>query len=520
MRAPHTKQSTHLRYEIAKLLSYHQGIKSITMDNEGSRNNPAFSRMYSLEARIKSFKNTAVIDGKKFRWPYTVIPYEGMARLGFFYQPYKDTNGGDEICRDAVQCVFCRQVTHDFKDCRSKKKDMIETMTNVLQHHMDANERSCLLSDMKLQALRDVSVELSSVNWKETAVFCNPMSQEAVGVRTFTFESNWHLKGDNLSPQNMSEAGLLRYDSSYTGFEELTEGDVSDACYCIYCKSILGSWQTDDDPILEHYKSCNGGNCFFFEFMRSNHQDDSIIRNLQEKFGITNAESVDETVSLMKDRASPSPHTEEMDAKMDPKDTHDLPSEDEGKEEVLSPPRSPVRKKRLLRKSATKRYFEEENSYYSEAGVDEDKDLVVEFREHVEKARSLGRKNRILDDSNDEFSFSAQGHSTFEIPAMPSFLPSNNFDGVNEDTDEHEENLPSEIASSLEPSKELVDSKSVNRPRLNDLPIDGPLSPDTSLKSSVASTPIHSPKDVVGKKSRSDTEGIEQLRHLQSRKIC
>ncbi|QLL31534.1 hypothetical protein HG536_0B03980 [Torulaspora globosa] len=499
------------------------------MNNGSSITTGGLSPMCSLEARIKSFRNTAIIDGKKYRWPYTVIPFEDMAKLGFFYHPFKDSKLEGEVCRDAVQCVYCKNVTHDFKECRSKKKDITETMTNVLRQHLANDGESCLLSSVKLQALQDVSMEFESVKWEETPVFRDPLGQKATHLRKFTFEMNWNLKSDNLTPQKMSEAGLLRYDSSFTGFEDLTEGQVHDACYCIYCKRLVASWQSHDNPLLEHYKSC-GGNCFFFKTMKADINYSGILQELEDKLANdsfandTDKEPCRATNGLIEKGDAP---LGKIGEENDEREVESLLASgssspaSEGNGQLSSPMKSPIRKKRLLRRSSTKRYFEGDTSNVSEIGADQDKDLVVEFKDHVEKARTVGRKNKILDDSSDDFSFSAQGQSTFEIPAIPVPLAANNFEKVDEETEEHSDVSQSERAASHEQSKESVHSDLQNE-RLNAIPIDGILSPDTSLRSSIASTPIHSPQTGPHKILRRVDQLPEEpqhLRHLRGRKI-
>lgn len=490
------------------------------MDNGSPTDDNGLSPMCNLHTRIKTFRNTAVIDGKKFRWPYTVIPFEGMAKLGFFYCPFKDSKHGDEVCRDAVQCIFCKQITHDFRECRSKKKDTTETMTNVLRHHLATNKEPCLLSELKLRALQDVSIEYGTMNWEETPVFCDPLGQNATDLRKFTFEMNWDLVGDNLSPQKMSEAGLLRYDSSFTGFEELPEIEVRDACYCIYCKRLVGSWQSNDDPLLEHYKSSDGGNCYFFRTMRSDSHYNDTIQYLQEKFAKamdTEHRDVEGGTIQAHDSSLSRSMEQEIDIEVeDPPAMESSPMLANENEQLSSPMKSPTRKRRLLRKSTTKRYFEGDTSNASEMGPDEDKDLIVDIKEHVEKARNVGRKNKILDDSSDDFSFSAQGHSTFEIPAIPTRRPTNNFEKVDENAEEHQEPQPDRTVP-----PRLLNSDTQSGP-LNTIPIDYTLSSDTSLKSSVTSTPIHSPQSGIEESILSVKqlpEEVQYLRHLQSRKL-
>lgn len=58
--------------------------------------------------------------------------------------------------------------------------------------------------------------------------------------------------------------------------------------------------------------------------------------------------------------------------------------------------------------------------------------MVIDFTSHIIKNRDVGRKNAILDDSTDEFSFSNQGHNTFDIPIPTS---SHLLKGIDSDND-------------------------------------------------------------------------------------
>ncbi|GAV56190.1 hypothetical protein ZYGR_0BA00960 [Zygosaccharomyces rouxii] len=331
------------------------------------------SNMLTVDSRIKSFQRTSIVDGKKFRWRYTLIPYESMARLGFFYCPSKDSTTG-AIYKDAVGCIYCRRVTHDLKDCRSKRKDVVETLMSVLRQHWETHEPRCLYSYMKWKILQGFNGD-----WNEDEWFCNPLDPKIKHLFAFTYENNWpHTNELNLNSQRMANAGLVRYDNSFTGFEELMSENDTDACYCIYCKQILGHWQLDDDPLKEHYKASRGGQCFFFS---------KIDRGL--------VESIRDTVEISQE--------------------HNTNEGDDQSVAYSSPQAgsSPLRKKRKLKRNNTQLISDDSDPSYH---LDEAKDLVLNFRAHRERVNELGRKNPILDDSKDEFSFSTHGNSTFEIP--------------------------------------------------------------------------------------------------------
>ncbi|CDH11516.1 uncharacterized protein ZBAI_03302 [Zygosaccharomyces bailii ISA1307] len=343
------------------------------------------SAMLKLEARIRSFQKTSMVDGKKYRWRYTLIPYQAMARLGFFYCPSKEPSSG-RIQKDAVGCVYCRKVTYDFRECRSKKKDVMETLLSVLRQHLRIHTPRCLLAHMKLKILESISKEEVSVDWDRDEFFCDPLQDRVQDLFRLTFEGNWPMDSENLSPRQMARAGLVRYDSSFTGFEELLAEGNSDASYCIYCKKILGHWQPDDDPLKEHFKSSNGGKCLYFSKL-----DKSLVHTLQQNIDTTMKES-----EIHSHSGSASEHS-------------DLSQQLRNN--------SPGKRRRKLKRNFIKMISDDDHDSDPSYHLNEDKDLVLDFESHKQRSNELERKNAILDDSKDEFNFSAHGHSGFEIPS-------------------------------------------------------------------------------------------------------
>ncbi|CDH16520.1 uncharacterized protein ZBAI_08308 [Zygosaccharomyces bailii ISA1307] len=342
------------------------------------------SAMLKLESRIRSFQKMSMVDGKKYRWRYTLIPYQAMARLGFFYCPTKEPSSG-RIQKDAVGCIYCRKVTYDFRECRSKKKDVMETLLSVLRQHLDTHTPRCLLAHMKLKILESISNEEASVDWNRDEFFYDPLQERVQDLFRLTFEGNWPIGAENLCPRQMARAGLVKYDSSFTGFEELLAEGNSDASYCIYCKKILGHWQPEDDPLKEHFKSSNGGKCFYFSKL-----DESLVHTLQQSIDATMKES--ETYSHSGSAFENSDLSQQLRSN------------------------SPEKRRRKLKRNFIKTISDDDHDSDPSYHLNEDKDLVLDFESHKQRSNELERKNAILDDSKDEFSFSAHGHSAFEIP--------------------------------------------------------------------------------------------------------
>lgn len=385
------------------------------------------SNMLTVDSRIKSFQKTSIVEGKKFRWRYTLIPYQSMAKLGFFYCPSRDSRTGI-VYKDAVGCIYCRRVTHDLKDCRSKRKDVVETLMSVLRQHWETHEPVCLYSYMKWKVLQG-----NSGDWNEDEWFCNPLDSKIKDLFAFTYENNWpHDKDLNLSPQRMAEAGLVRYDNSFTGFEEVMSENDTDACYCIYCKQILGHWQLDDDPLKEHFKASRGGKCFFFSKI-----DSGLVESIRDAVDALQESNTNEENNQSMAFSSP---------------------------EVDSPP---LKKKRKLKRNTTQLISDDSDPSFR---LDEAKDPVLNFRAHRERVNELGRKNVILDDSKDEFSFSTHGNSAFEIP-----LPSSKLLQRPDTIAESKSRPGSSSAFFQAQNKE-------SRVDLRDIPIDAELSSDSSFE--------------------------------------
>lgn len=248
------------------------------------------SSMYRLEGRLKSFSETVLVEGKRCRWPYKVIPSQGMSDLGYFYYPIKD-NTEPNLHKDGICCIYCHETTQNFRDCRTNQLNT--TFIKILQKHLDITKgkKICLLSHMRLHILNSINQE-KPLDWSQDEYFCNPRNQDIINFREWTFKNNWKNIGlMNLTTSKMAEAGLLRYDCFplFPGKDLNVEegGEYQDATYCIYCNKIIGSWQLHDDPMWEHYKCCNGGDCYFFQTLQS--QD--IIHRLQTRFSEWKAEN-------------------------------------------------------------------------------------------------------------------------------------------------------------------------------------------------------------------------------------
>ncbi|CCE61812.1 hypothetical protein TPHA_0B01390 [Tetrapisispora phaffii CBS 4417] len=352
--------------------------------------------MHNLETRIKSFESSVTINKKKVRWRFTVIPGKSLARLGFYYSPCKnkDTN---KLDNSAITCVYCKKILFNIASCKSKKRNTLETIINILQAHLTTNEdTNCLSAHLRLLLMKRYQLSknklISNVDWKNDKFFNDPLSIETLEFRKFTYNNDWKYNDkdvQNLSITKLAEAGLMLYDRFLTNFEEdTTVEDIDDVngdfCYCIYCNNIIGSWQEDDDPLEEHFKSSKGPSCYFFKCLESSNQHKSIVEELRKKHKVTNN---DERYS---------------------------------DDEKLLESVAPAKKKIKLTKRTTKMLSNSSEEEEALAITKEpDTSLIINVKEHIKRGKIQQKelKNKILDDSVDDLSFSNVGNESFSLPA-------------------------------------------------------------------------------------------------------
>ncbi|CAI4034487.1 hypothetical protein SMKI_10G2800 [Saccharomyces mikatae IFO 1815] len=455
--------------------------------------------MTKLEDRFKTFQDGVMLDRKKLRWSFKVIPYQAMAKLGFYFDPVVDPKTS-KLRKDSVGCCYCRHRTYDIRECRSKRKDVLETLSNIMRKHLtDSNSKqACLLIYLRNKLLTDHCFHMGVSDWKNDKYFSNPDSENVVSLRKFTFENNWpHNDAQNahqLDIKNMVDAGLVRYNFSVEGLSNpnMDKTLMNDSCYCIYCKQLLQGWSIHDDPVKRHYEVSKNGDCYFFQtrnrFEKKRYgktsiidasetsiKNDEIIATLDEKR--EEDVMVVKSTSQRQDILSRSPsssigppidydnrsnnsviqhntgvlrgtkgghgkqvNVEEKeqinsegvgtflegqsitrDISLDENDTLFMPSTKKVKRPNadLTQLSSPIRKRRKFKRISPRKIYDDDGSDLdnnTNGTESKDKDLVIDFTSHIIKTRDVGRKNAILDDSTDEFSFSNQGHSTFDIP--------------------------------------------------------------------------------------------------------
>lgn len=467
--------------------------------------------MTKLENRLRTFQDGVALEKKKLKWSFKVIPYQAMAKLGFYFDPVIDPKTS-KLKKDSVRCCYCHRQTYNVRDCRSKRKDVLETLSNIMRQHLTVtdNKQVCLLIYLRNKLLTDYSFHMGVSDWKNDKYFSNPDDENVINLRKFTFQDNWpHSGSQNEHPlgiEKMVNAGLMRYDSSIEGLGDpsMDKTLMNDTCYCIYCKQLLQGWSINDDPMSRHYKVSQNGNCYFFQtrnrFERIKNDNDSITKNCEVsptlgengKREVINTKTASQRQCPLFESppSSTGPQLDDYNEKTDisviqhnisvldgaqgenvkrnsVEEKEQINMEngsttlEEGninrdvladKKEVISTPTaketkrpnvqltqssSPIKKKRKFKRISPRKIFDEEDSEHSlnnnsANGDNKDKDLVIDFTSHIIKNRDVGRKNAILDDSTDEFSFSNQGHNTFDIPIPTS---SHLLKGIDSDND-------------------------------------------------------------------------------------
>ncbi|CAI4045205.1 hypothetical protein SUVZ_10G2720 [Saccharomyces uvarum] len=494
-----------------------------------NRQSDAMEERYSmtrLENRLRTFQDGVVLQKKKLRWSFKVIPYQAMAKLGFYFDPVIDPKTS-KLNKDSVRCCYCHRRTYNVRDCRSRKKNVLETLSNIMRRHLtdSDNKQICLLVYLRNKLLKDYSFHMGVSDWKNDKYFSDPDSEIMLNFRRFTFKDDWpHGISQNehqLNIENMVNAGLIRYDTSIEGLKDpnMDKALMSDSCYCIYCKQSLQGWSSHDDPVRRHYDISQKGNCYFFQIRNRFEKvrndkystistSDTINQSCEatttpveeEKEEVVAVKNTSQSQNSLISSSSPSRYprkygddesnnfviqhnisvlseTKGEDSKENKikekqqihlengnttlradKTNQDVfvvengtsltPVAKEGKRQnsQLAQLSSPIRKRRKFRRISPRRIFDEEdsgNSFHNNTvgSENKDKDLVIDFTSHINKTRDTGRKNAILDDSTDEFSFSNQGHSTFDIPVPTSSHLLRDIGSDNKDATQEPENL-------------------------------------------------------------------------------
>ncbi|KAG0672194.1 hypothetical protein C6P45_003669 [Maudiozyma exigua] len=415
---------------------------------------------YDETKRSESFKVPRIIYKKKYSWRYTVIPADMLAKLGFYYYPVP--NKDKKMQTDSIKCIYCNKITMGLKKCRAKNKDILQTISNVLELHIGDSPRNCLLCFLRLKLINDSRLNSNTSNWDNDKWFNRPFNLAMLQLFEKTYINNLELHNlSKASINRLARGGLIKYDSSYAAFkEEPYVKSISPTStlltFCIFSKTII-SIPIDllNDKVRSvmtlHYTKCDNGKCHFFKMLRNlpgspkvvstewlqqftydyglphskyysrdeaQHSNDSVVHHAElfQNSGNENLHESDNIVGKVHSNTSKEIDKEEdRDAKIIPqkrKASAESPSKRQTRKLLRSSPQ---------RISASEFSFTDKEDDFSPSDKDEvSNEVMINFKSHVQRRKKqLAKSNRLLDDNDDSdlFSFSAHGHSTFDIPA-------------------------------------------------------------------------------------------------------
>ncbi|CCK69898.1 survivin KNAG_0D01460 [Huiozyma naganishii CBS 8797] len=213
---------------------------------------------FSYNKRFTSFQRPKKLNGRKYKWRYTVMPIDYLAMVGFQFDPVE--NEDKKLMRDAIVCAHCGKHTYNLQNCRSKQKDKLEAVCNVLSLHLNGQNDSCPISYLRLKVLKAHRFNLGASDWKGDPLFSDPLASETRAIFRETYKKTALV--DCIRKVN---AGLLRYDPSLSGFNELMYDDI-DVSFCVYCKNVIEP-SSKRSPLEEHYNVSRGGKCYYFKLL-------------------------------------------------------------------------------------------------------------------------------------------------------------------------------------------------------------------------------------------------------------
>lgn len=212
-----------------------------------------------------------------------MISSDHLALMGFYYDPIEQ-NG--EVLRDAINCIYCQRHSYNLGWCRSKNKDEIETLSNILLLHLHGNNLNCPYTYLRWKMIKDHKYNMGTSNWKDDPIFNDPFSLMTRNIFRTSFIDTHLYK---WSPENINDvvnAGLIRYDESLSGFDRSWEHQVSlneNTFFCVYCKCDMELLPNEDvKPIERHYLVSHSGHCYFFKKLTEDFPDFKDMKRLHE----------------------------------------------------------------------------------------------------------------------------------------------------------------------------------------------------------------------------------------------
>ncbi|TRM58975.1 hypothetical protein BD626DRAFT_573008 [Schizophyllum amplum] len=166
------------------------------------------------------------------KWPHKskhIATPHTLAEAGFFYDPAYDE-------RDNVSCFMC-----------SKSLSQWEEDDDPFDIHWQkcGTDRRCPWAVVRCGLTQDMDRNGQYTYPDKTRIPTTPMMVQA-RLLTFSQGKGWPHSGKDhgASSQRMAEGGFI--------YNPQDPGD--DGALCVYCGTALSGWDSDDDPLQEHYK--------------------------------------------------------------------------------------------------------------------------------------------------------------------------------------------------------------------------------------------------------------------------
>lgn len=253
----------------------------------------------NYKQRLDLFRKSKKINQKNYKWRYTVIPSDWLAQMGFYFDPIEQKNT-DLILKDAINCIYCHRHTFNLKHCRSKSKDKLETISNVLLQHLNGDNLNCPISYLRLKIIKDFKYSLGTSNWSNDPIFSDPFNLITRNIfRTSFLDLNSSQNWNKDKINDLINAGLIHFDLSFNAFDKndyiidtpvtssppffSVSSSTYDIVFCIYCKNIIRlSFNDTLKPIERHFLACHNGHCYFFKKLIQAFPDFKDLKNIHE----------------------------------------------------------------------------------------------------------------------------------------------------------------------------------------------------------------------------------------------
>lgn len=208
--------------------------KKISSSSVASTTHEEPSNLAATNVRAQTFVNHQLPNGSARSWPHKTPSPEFMAKAGFYFFP-------TDRLKDRVKCFYCKKAQSTWKNVK-----------DPTSHHLKKSS-SCLFAQMHHYMTESNSNP--GFDWASAGIFGDPLSEEAVKMRTESF-ANWPF--DKLAAAKPTSDKMVA-----AGFVYYPQEEEDDLAICMYCGTSLEGWELDDDPMEEHRKRALERDCYF-----------------------------------------------------------------------------------------------------------------------------------------------------------------------------------------------------------------------------------------------------------------